>query len=187
MLGQIALELNHRFVEHDGKAGGGVERGDIGNIALDQHDTGLAQSRQRCFQYRGELGVEIFPEIAARQPEAQPFERSWRDLGRTAGNDAVEEHAVGNVARHRAGGVSGVRQRNDAGLRPAAKVVGRMLAIPQSAAGTRMDPPVSVPRAAGARRAATAAALPPLEPPGMRVGSYGLCAGPNAALLLVGP
>ena len=51
------------------------------------------------------------------------------------------------------------------------KVVGRMLVMPQSAAGTRMDPPVSVPRAAGARRAATAAALPPLEPPGMRVGS----------------
>jgi hypothetical protein len=62
-----------------------------------------------------------------------------------------------------------------------------MLVIPQSAAGTRMDPPVSVPSAAGASRAATAAALPPLEPPGMRVGSYGLHAGPNAALLLVGP
>src|SRR5262249_61640300 len=68
---------------------------------------------------RGELGVEIFPEIIARQPEAQPFERSGRDLGRTAGNDAVEEHAVANMTRHRSGGVTGMRKRDDAGLRPA--------------------------------------------------------------------
>ena len=67
MLGQIPLELDHCLVEHDRKAGSGVERGDIGNIALDQHDTGRAQSCQRCFKNRGELGVEIFPEIAARQ------------------------------------------------------------------------------------------------------------------------
>ena len=108
MLGQIPLELDHRLVEHDRKAGGGVERGDIGDIALDQHDTGLAQSGQRCFENRGELGVEIFPEIVARQPEAQPFERSGRDFGGTAGNDAVEEHAVGNMTRHRSGGVTGM-------------------------------------------------------------------------------
>jgi hypothetical protein len=116
MLGEIALELDHRLVEHDRKAGGGVERGDIGDVALDQHGTGLAQPCQRRFENRGELGVEIFPEIAARQPEAQAFERRGRDLGRTAGNDAVEEHAVGNMTRHRSGGVTGMRKRNDAGL-----------------------------------------------------------------------
>src|SRR5258706_13840361 len=64
---------------------------------------------------------------------------------------------------------------------------GRRLVRPKSGGGAGRAPPVSVPRAAGARRAATAAALPPLEPPGMRVGSYGLRAGPNAPLLLVGP
>ena len=35
-----------------------------------------------------------------------------------------------------------------------------------SEAGWRMDPPVSVPLAAGARQAATAAAEPPDDPPG---------------------
>src|SRR5581483_4042197 len=43
-----------------------------------------------------------------------------------------------------------------------------------------MDPPVSDPMASGAMPAATAAALPPLEPPGTRVGSCGLRVGPNA-------
>ena len=43
--------------------------------------------------------------------------------------------------------------------------------MPHSAAGMRTEPPVSVPRPAGTMRAATAAAVPPDEPPGMRVGS----------------
>ena len=43
-----------------------------------------------------------------------------------------------------------------------------------SAAGWRIDPPVSVPLAAGARRAATAAAEPPEEPPGTRAGIPGV-------------
>ena len=41
------------------------------------------------------------------------------------------------------------------------------------AAGCRIEPPVSLPSASGAIRAATAAALPPLEPPGMRSRSHG--------------
>ncbi len=51
---------------------------------------------------------------------------------------------------------------------------------PQSAAGWRIEPPVSEPRPSGAYSAATAAAEPPLEPPGTRVGSRGLRVGPNA-------
>src|SRR6478735_7900653 len=43
-----------------------------------------------------------------------------------------------------------------------------------------MEPPVSVPRASGASKAATAAAEPPPEPPGMRSRSHGLWVGPNA-------
>jgi hypothetical protein len=41
-----------------------------------------------------------------------------------------------------------------------------MPVMPQKAAGWRIEPPVSVPVAAGARRAAIAAAEPPEEPPG---------------------
>src|SRR5215213_11630423 len=58
--------------------------------------------------------------------------------------------------------------------------VGFTPTTPHSAAGWRIDPPVSDPRARGANPAATAAALPPLEPPGTRVGSWGLRVGPNA-------
>src|SRR2546428_14175892 len=55
-----------------------------------------------------------------------------------------------------------------------------MPTIPHSAAGWRIEPPVSVPSAHGARPAATAAALPPEEPPGTRSRSHGLSTGPKA-------
>jgi hypothetical protein len=50
--------------------------------------------------------------------------------------------------------------------------------MPHSAAGWRIDPPVSVPIAHGARPAATAAALPPLEPPGTYSTFHGFLTGP---------
>ena len=62
-----------------------------------------------------------------------------------------------------------------------------MPVTPQNAAGWRIEPPVSVPVAAGARRAATAAAEPPLEPPGTRAGSQGLRAGPYQLVSLEEP
>src|SRR6185437_3689729 len=43
-----------------------------------------------------------------------------------------------------------------------------------------MDPPVSVPKAHGVRPAATAAALPPDEPPGTRPRFHGFSTGPKA-------
>jgi hypothetical protein len=46
-------------------------------------------------------------------------------------------------------------------------MLGRNPTIPHSAAGIRVEPPVSVPRLAGAMRAPTAAPLPPLLPPGI--------------------
>jgi hypothetical protein len=57
--------------------------------------------------------------------------------------------------------------------------------MPLKAAGSRTDPPVSSPMPAGAMRAAIAAPLPPLEPPGMRAGSYGLRTKPKCGLLEV--
>ena len=52
--------------------------------------------------------------------------------------------------------------------------------MPQTAAGWRIEPPVSVPMPSGASNAATAAAEPPDEPPGTRLRSHGLRLGPNA-------
>ena len=52
--------------------------------------------------------------------------------------------------------------------------------MPVSAAGWRIEPPVSVPIDSGAWKAATAAAEPPLQPPGTRSRSHGLAVGPNA-------
>jgi hypothetical protein len=51
--------------------------------------------------------------------------------------------------------------------------VGRRPVTPQKPAGTRTEPPVSVPSAASTISSATATAEPPLEPPGMQVGFHG--------------
>src|SRR5206468_4324169 len=65
--------------------------------------------------------------------------------------------------------------------------VGFTPTTPQSAAGWRIDPPVSDPKAAGTKPAAIAAALPPLDPPGTRDGSWGLRVGPNAEFSVEDP
>ena len=61
-----------------------------------------------------------------------------------------------------------------------------MPVMPVKLAGWRMEPPVSVPVAAGTRPAATAAALPPEEPPGTRLKSQGFFAGKKAEFALDG-
>src|SRR5205807_10425265 len=58
--------------------------------------------------------------------------------------------------------------------------VGLTPTTPHSDAGCRTDPPVSEPSATGAKSAATAAAEPPLDPPGTREGQRGLRVAPNA-------
>ena len=65
--------------------------------------------------------------------------------------------------------------------------VGRKPKTPHSADGTRTEPPVSVPSAAGTRPAATATPEPPLLPPGIRSGAHGLRAVPVTALWVVMP
>ena len=52
--------------------------------------------------------------------------------------------------------------------------------MPHKEDGCLIDPPVSEPRAHGVRPADTAAADPPPEPPGTRVGSHGFLLGPKA-------
>ena len=58
--------------------------------------------------------------------------------------------------------------------------------MPQNAAGWRIEPPVSVPIAQGARPPATAAAEPPDDPPGTRSRSHGLRTGPVGGVLVRG-
>ena len=65
--------------------------------------------------------------------------------------------------------------------------VGRRPEMPQSDAGSRTDPPVSVPIAATQRSAATAAPEPPLDPPGIRSGAAGLTTAPNVSFADVAP
>ncbi len=55
-----------------------------------------------------------------------------------------------------------------------------MPTTPHNAAGWRMEPPVSEPSPSGTKPAATAAAEPPLLPPGTLPGSWGLRVGPKA-------
>src|SRR5918998_185816 len=50
-----------------------------------------------------------------------------------------------------------------------------------------MEPPVSLPRPTAANPAATAAALPPLDPPATRDGSCGLRVTPNAEFSVLDP
>jgi hypothetical protein len=49
---------------------------------------------------------------------------------------------------------------------------------PQHDAGTRIEPPMSLPCAAATQPSATAAADPPDDPPAVRSGSWGLRVGP---------
>src|SRR5215218_6872687 len=56
--------------------------------------------------------------------------------------------------------------------------VGFTPTVPVTAPGWRIDPPVSVPTASGASKAATDADDPPPEPPGIRPRSHGLRVAP---------
>ena len=55
--------------------------------------------------------------------------------------------------------------------------VGLIPNSPHTLDGMRIDPPPSLPWAAGASPAATAAAAPPLDPPADRLRSHGVRAG----------
>ena len=69
----------------------------------------------------------------------------------------------------------GTLKRPVSGTRPA---VGRKPTMPQKAAGTRTDPPMSLPRPRGDPHAATIAPSPPLLPPDDRSGFQGLLVRP---------
>ena len=70
--------------------------------------------------------------------------------------------------------VSSVRESGVTPKRLVKPKVGFIPVSPHSADGMRIEPPVSVPSARGAKPAATAAPEPALEPPGIRSSFHGL-------------
>ena len=70
--------------------------------------------------------------------------------------------------------VSSVNERGMTPPREESPMVGRTPYRLLWAEGMRIEPQVSVPMPTAANSAATAAPVPPLDPPGLREGSYGL-------------
>ena len=69
--------------------------------------------------------------------------------------------------------------RGDSGIRPC---VGFSPMVPVNAAGMRIEPPASLPIDTRTMPAATAAAQPPLLPPGVSVGFRGYARDPSRAV-----
>ena len=90
---------------------------------------------------------------------------------RRARQRGVDGPRVADVLRERADMVERHRQAGPRRLSEISPNVGFSPTTPHADAGMRIDPPVSVPIDAHPMPAATAAAEPPLEPPGERVGS----------------
>ena len=65
--------------------------------------------------------------------------------------------------------------------------MGLIPAIPQKQAGIRIEPPVSLPSASGTIPVASAAAEPPLDPPGTRSEFQGFSVLPSLAFWVVIP
>jgi len=116
---QILVEAGDRLVKRDRESGLGVELRFLAHIDVNQRDARPRKPLQRALADLAELGVEIVPKMLVRHADAQPLQRGRRDLERPAGHDAVNQHTVGDAAGHGAGGIAGVRDRDDAGLRPA--------------------------------------------------------------------
>ena len=96
-----------------------------------------------------------------------------------AADECVEQRGVQHRTGARSGLVEARGQRHEAVAGDAA--VGRLDPDrPVTAAGWRIEPPVSVPIASGAWNDATALDDPPPDPPGIRVRSHGLWLGPQA-------
>ena len=94
--------------------------------------------------------------------------------------------ALSATVRASAPKVASPSQPSPSGCEETRPRVGFMPTSPQQAAGIRIEPPPSDAPAAGTRPAATAAAEPPDEPPGVRDRSHGLRVTPPASLAVHG-
>ena len=126
------------------------------------------------------------PSVRVEQPERIAGGEAQRRAGLRGRRRGCGDRAGrGRRARRTSGGRrrrcgrAGRRRRGSSspaelGSRGTAPKVGLKPTTPQKAAGMRIEPPPSPPRASGPAPAATATAAPPEEPPGVLEGSCGL-------------
>ena len=129
------------------------------------------------------LGEGVALEVAAGDAEAEAAQTGLK-RGHGGGDGLVDAGGIGRVgalhgvvaerqvATLRASGPRWSREatKGKVPCRVRRPKVGLRPQMPQSEAGTRMEPLVSEPRAIGTRPPATAEPEPPEEPPDMRVG-----------------
>ena len=119
--------------------------------------------------------------VARRQLEQLVGHRHRRGgrVALVAAGDRVEQRRrVARVAGERPDLVERAGERDDPVAADTRPYVGFIPTMPVSAAGWRIEPPVSVPSETGAWYAATATAEPPLDPPGTVSRSHGFETGP---------
>ena len=159
----------------------------------------VGERRAARLQHRGHLGVDRQAAEVAAPGDPQRRRIAARGVGGEAlldrqrvarvgaGERLKQQRGVGRACarsgRGRRTGSTG-RPGRSVGIRPG---VGRRPTRLQNAAGLRTLAPRSEPSANGSIPAATAAAAPPLEPPGVFVRSYGLRVAPKTALNVCEP
>ena len=124
-----------------------------------------------------------------RHAAAVPLNQRSHEEGSRESKPAIDARSARTSVTERASGPT-VSRELLTGCTPwveTAPNVGRRPETPHSDAGSRTDPPVSVPIAATHRSAATAAPEPPLDPPGIRSGAAGLTTAPNVSFADVAP
>ena len=100
-------------------------------------------------------------------------------VGRAVAADDVVDEAASSTVRVSGPAVPSAHHRCGCGAVVTRPRCGLSPKSPHIADGMRIDPPPSPPIATGTMPEATAAAVPPLEPPGLRVGSHGLRVSPR--------
>ena len=111
----------------------------------------------------------VLPERSASSEPAQSGTGASRLVESLGSNPAIAPSMIAQSSTLRAIGPAWSSEDAKATMpqRLQRPYVGLMPVMPVMAAGWRMEPPVSVPVAAGHSRAATAADEPPEEPPGV--------------------
>jgi hypothetical protein len=116
---EVAGQVRVGLVEGDREADLAVELGEPGQVHVHHDRAGAPQPIQRGGGEPLGLRVEVLPEHRAGDAHPQPAQRGRRHLVAGAGDDGVEQHQVGDLARHRPRGVARVGDRRDALLRVA--------------------------------------------------------------------
>ena len=116
---------------------------------------------------------------ASREPVASGQDRSSYGDGPAITDSAS---AASRTVRVSGPSTESVGQPRNPGIFGTSPKVGLCPTTPQNAAGIRIEPPPSVPRAIGVAPYATEAPAPPDDPPGVRSGDHGLRVSPKTSL-----